>query len=99
MSKKLPVNKERRKFTKKLQIRLLAEINATELSIATKCLSTLSGLFSPYIIDKSSCRILITHAKTTPILHDDWSPGLGENRPERALKHFPAMLLSSLTNI
>ena len=33
-------------------------------SIAAKCFRALSGLFSPNLIDQSSCRILTTHAKT-----------------------------------
>ena len=61
-------------------------------SIAAKCLRTLSGLFSPNLVDQSSRRILTTHAKTRPILHDDWSIKLGENRPDKALKHLAAML-------
>ena len=51
-------------------------------SIAAKCLKTLSGLFSRNLIDQSSCRILTIHAKTRPILHDDSSIRLGENRPK-----------------
>ena len=50
-------------------------------SIAAICLRALSGLFSSNLTDQSSCRILITHAKTRSILHDDWSISLGENRP------------------
>ena len=50
-------------------------------SIAIKCLRALSGIFSPYLIDQSSCRILITHAKTRPSLHRNCSFRLGENRP------------------
>ena len=57
------------------------------ISIAGKCLRTLSGLFSLNLIDQSSSRILTTHAKTTPIVQDDWPIRLGENRPDRALKH------------
>ena len=62
---------------------------------AFKCLRTFSDLFSPTIIDQSSCRILTTHAKNTPILHDDWSIRLGENRPDRALTHLAVMLSES----
>ena len=62
------------------------------MSIATKCWRTLSGLFSPDLIGQSSCRILTTHDKTRPILHDDWSIRLGENRPDWTLKHLVAML-------
>ena len=51
-----------------------------------------SILFSPNLIDQSSCRILTTDAKTRPILHDDWSIWLGENRPDMVLKHLAAML-------
>ena len=48
-------------------------------SIAAKCLRALSRLFSPNLIDQSSCSILTTYAKKSPILHDDWSISLGEN--------------------
>ena len=63
--------------------------------MAAKCLRALSGLFSPNLIDQSSCRILTTHAKTRPILHDDWSIWLGENRLGRVFKHLVAMLYST----
>ena len=53
---------------------------------------TLSGLFSPNLIHQSSCSILITHAKIRPILYDDWSIRLRENRPDWALKHLAAIL-------
>ena len=43
-----------------------------DISKAAKCLRALSGLFSPKLIDQSSCRILTTHVKTRPVLHDDW---------------------------
>ena len=59
---------------------------------------TLSGLFSPNIIGQPSCKILTTHAKTWPILHDDWSIRLGENRPNRALMHLAAMLVGYTVN-
>ena len=36
-------------------------------------------------------RILTTHAKTRPILRGDWSIRLGENIPDRDLKHLAAM--------
>ena len=67
--------------------------------MVVKCLKTLSGLFSPNLIYQSSCRVLTTNAKnpfcakTRPIMHDDWSIRLGENRPDRALKHLTAMLV------
>ena len=54
-------------------------------SIVTKCLRTLSGLFSPNLIDQSSYRILTTHAKTRPIMHDEYSIRMGENRLNGAL--------------
>ena len=63
------------------------------MSIAAKFLRTMASLFSPNLIDQSSCRILSTHAKARPILRDDWSIRLGENRPDRALKHLAAMLV------
>ena len=62
------------------------------LSIAAKSLRTLSGLIPPNLIDESSCGILTTRAKTWPILHDDWSITLGENRPDGAFKHLKDML-------
>ena len=54
----------------------------SETSIPAKCLRTLSNLFSPKLVNQASCRILTTAAKTRPILHDDWSIRLGENRPD-----------------
>ena len=50
------------------------------------------SLFSPNLIDQSSSRILTTYVKYRPILHDDWLIKLGENRPDRVLKHLAAML-------
>ena len=61
-------------------------------SIDATFLTALSGLFSPNLIDQSSCMILTTHAKTRPILHDDWSIRLGKNRLYRSSQHFAAML-------
>ena len=63
------------------------------LSIAAKRLRTLSSLFSLNLIHQSSCRIMTIHAKTRPILHADWSIRLGENGPDRALKHLAATLV------
>ena len=68
-------------------------------NISAKYLRTLSDLFSPNLIDQSSGRILTTHAKTRPILHNDWSIRLGENRPDRALKHLVTMLLTARFNM
>ena len=62
-------------------------------SMVVKCLRALSGLFSPNLSDQLSCRILTTGAKTRLILHDDWSIRLGENRPDRVLKHLAATLV------
>ena len=62
-------------------------------SIAPKCLRTLSGLFSPNLIGKSSCRCLTTHTKTRPIFHDDWSIRCGGDRPDRVLRHLTAKLI------
>ena len=56
--------------------------------IAAKWLRALSGLFSPKLIHQSSCRILNTHVKTRPILHDDWSIRMGENRLYRSSQTF-----------
>ena len=53
---------------------------------------SIAAKFSPNLKDQSSCRILTTHAKARPMLHDDWSIRLGENRPDRALKHMAAIL-------
>ena len=41
-------------------------------SIAAKCFRAQLGLFSPNLIDLSACRILASHTKARPILHDDW---------------------------
>ena len=56
--------------------------------MATKFLIALSGLFSPNLIDQSSCMSLTPHAKTRPILYDDWSIRLGENRLYRCSQTF-----------
>ena len=53
-------------------------------SIAAKCLRALSDLFSPNLINQSSCRISTSHAKARPILQDDWSIRLGENRLDQS---------------
>ena len=42
-----------------------------EVGISAKCSIDMSSLFSPILIDQSSCRILSTHARTRPILHTD----------------------------
>ena len=65
----------------------------SDASITAKCLRALSGLFSPNLIDQSSCRILSTHAETGPILYDDWSSRLGEYRPCRASNHLAALVM------
>ena len=65
---------------KELKLRNSFSNQIHSISIATKCLRALSVLFSPDPIDQSSCRILTTHAKTRPILRDDWSIRLGEDR-------------------
>ena len=62
------------------------------LSIVAKCLRTLSSLFSPDLVDQSSCRIMTTYAKARPILHADWPIKFGEDRPDMALKHMAAIL-------
>ena len=67
-----------------------------EVRMAVKYLRTLSSVFSLKLVSQSSCRVLTTHAKTRPILHDDWSIRLGENRPVSIQKHVVAMLLKSL---
>ena len=70
-------------------------------SIAAEYLRTMLSLFSPNLIDQSSSRILTTHAKPRPILDDDWPNRLGENGPDRALKHLAGMLsaLGSFSSI
>ena len=60
-------------------------------SIAAKCLRTLSGLFSPNLIDQSSRRTGLVLASVVRIQHDDWPIRLGENRPDRVLKHLADM--------
>ena len=55
------------------------------VTIATKYLRAQTGLFSPNLNGQSSCRILITHEKTRPMLQDDWSTRLGENRSDQTL--------------
>ena len=57
------------------------------------------SLFSPSLVNQSSCRILTTHAKARPILHDDWSIRLGENRPYKSSKKFGDYALSHLLHI
>ena len=49
--------------------------------------------FLPNLIDQSSSRILTTHARTRPILHDDWLIKLGENGLDKALIHMVDMLM------
>ena len=53
------------------------------LSIAAKCFSGLSGLFSPNLIDQSSCKMGLVLACVVRMLHNDWPISLGENRPDR----------------
>ena len=63
------------------------------MSIAAKCLRILSGLFSPNLIDQSSCKMDLVLACVVRMLHDDWSIRLGENIPYRVLKRLVAMLV------
>ena len=44
----------------------------TKLSIAAKWLTTLSSLFSPNLIDQSSCKMGLVLACVVRILHGDW---------------------------
>ena len=67
-------------------------------NMGTKCLKTLSDLFSRNLINQSSCRILTTYARTRPILHDNWSIRLGENRPDRALQYLAVVLPGNWDN-
>ena len=50
-------------------------------------LKALSGVFSPNLIDQSSCKMGLVLACMVRILHDDWSNRSGENRSNRALKY------------
>ena len=72
--------------------RIVSRFSKQNMSIDAKCLKTLSGLFFPNLINQLSCRILTKHDNTRPILHDDWSIKLGENRPDGILKHLAVML-------
>ena len=49
-------------------------------------------VFSPNLIDQSSCRMGLVLACMVRIVLDDWSIRLGENRPDRVLKQLAAML-------
>ena len=69
-------------------------IHCISSSIAAKCLRALSCLFPPNLTGQSSCRMDLVLACVVRILHDDWSIRLGENRPDRVLKHSADMLLS-----
>ena len=63
--------------------------------IAATCFRAQLGLFSPNLIDQSSCRMGQVLACVVRILHDDWSIRLGENKPDEARKHLVAMLSNS----
>ena len=52
-------------------------------SIVTNSLKTLSGLFSPNLIDQSSCKMSLVLACVVRTLHDDWSIRLGEYRLDK----------------
>ena len=67
-------------------------------SIAAIYFRTLSALFSPYLIDQSSRRMGLVLACVVRILHDDWLASMGENRPDRVLKHLAAMLTRNTNN-
>ena len=56
--------------------------------IAVKCLRTLSGLFSPNLIDQSSCKMGLVLACVVRTLQDDWPIRLGENRPGQSSQTF-----------
>ena len=64
-------------------------------SIAAKCLRALSGIFSPNLIDQSTCKMGLALACVITILHDDWSARLGDNRLYRVLKHLTAMPIAA----
>ena len=64
-------------------------------SIAAKCLRALSGIFSSNLIDQSACKMGLALACVIIILHDDWSIRSRENKLNRILKHFAAMLFFS----
>ena len=71
---------------------ILISTIAIYASIATKCLRALSDLFSPNLINQSSCNMDLVLAYVDRILLDDWSVRLGENRLDRVLKHLASML-------
>ena len=56
-------------------------------------------VFSPNLIDQSSCKMGLVLVCVVRILHDDWSIRLGENRPARALKHLAAILFNALFDL
>ena len=51
-------------------------------------------MFQTPVRSISSCEMGLVLARVVRILHDDWSIRLGENRLDRALKNFAAMLLA-----
>ena len=67
-------------------------LELTLASIVARCFRAQLGLFSPNLIDQSSCRMGLVLACVVRILHDDWSIRLGENRPDEARKYLVAML-------
>ena len=75
------------------------ELKLNTEKLVVKCLRTLSGLSAPKLVNQSSCRILTTHAKTRPVLHDGWSIRSGENRPDSVRKHMVAKLEQSQSNL
>ena len=62
-------------------------------SIIAKCSIALLGLFSPNVIDQSSCKMGLVLACMVIILHDDWSIRSGINGPDMACSHLAAMLI------
>ena len=71
-------------LTERIKVADLGDV----VSIAAKCLRAPPSLFSPNLIEQSSYRILTTHTKTRPILHDDRSIRLGENRHYQSFQTF-----------
>ena len=68
------------------------KIENVYMAIAVKCLRALFGLFSPNLIDQSSCRMGLALTCVVRLLDDDWSIRLGENKLCMVLRHLGAML-------
>ena len=71
-------------LTERIKVADLGDV----VSIAAKCFESSFRSISPNLIDQSSYRILTTHTRTRPILHDDRSIRLGENRHYQSFQTF-----------